>query len=411
MAIAYVQKVNGTTIVASTIAGTIGTTTTGNALIVCSIVGNNVSITGIAVSVGSAAFAVVKKGTYISGAGIVEIWAASNITGGAADAITVTYSGAPGAGAEFVAYEFSGMASSTTSDGTNAGTGSSTTPTSGTIATTNANDLIIGAIGLGGTPQSGEAAWTVFQTGSGNYTEYIIESTTQASIAATATQTGSNGWSAVVAALEASGGGVIDLSTTLPMVPETILSFTPQLALKPTVALLPDTVLAFTPTLGLQPTISILPQTILSFTPTLGLQPTIGMLPQSVLSFTPTLALQPTIAFAPDSVLSFTGTILTGLVTTIPIAVDSVLSFTPQLLVGLTPTASYLPGTVSSFTPTLTEPDVLPATPSAVLALTATLSEPTSAGLLPGTLLSFAPTLSEPSTFPVTLDSVLSFTP
>jgi len=89
-----------------------------------------------------------------SGTAFVSIWVAANITGGSSFKITATW-GASGASSslDISAAEVSGLGSSATVDVTQAASGSSTgNPATGSFSTTNANDIIL--VAMGGTSSS-----------------------------------------------------------------------------------------------------------------------------------------------------------------------------------------------------------------------------------------------------------------
>lgn len=82
----------------------------------------------------------------------------------AGDTITVTFSGTTGI-SDAIAYEYSGLASSSWIDGTSIGaTGTSTTPSSGNDVTTNASDLLFSVTyNAAATPTAG-SGWTILDT-------------------------------------------------------------------------------------------------------------------------------------------------------------------------------------------------------------------------------------------------------
>ncbi len=85
------------------------------------------------------------------------ICSAHNVTPlSTSDTITLSSSVIVASGAAATAHEFSGLASSSPLDQTASASGSSTTPSSGnTAVTTQADELLIGAIGVGGPPTDG----------------------------------------------------------------------------------------------------------------------------------------------------------------------------------------------------------------------------------------------------------------
>ncbi len=93
----------------------------------------------------------------------VEIWYAANITAGAAHKVTFACTAV--INNAVIIYEFSGIATSSPSDGGAVGIaalgGSSTNPTLQSLTTTNANDLVVALANVSaGTTTAGPAGWT-----------------------------------------------------------------------------------------------------------------------------------------------------------------------------------------------------------------------------------------------------------
>lgn len=140
--------------------------TAGNAIVVCVTGVNNTSSTTLSLSdTQGNSYACSYCNGYSSGAtdvlsnpasnnittgtAFVSIWVAANITGGSSFKITATW-GASGASSalDISAAEVSGLGTSATVDVTKAGNGSSTgNPSTGSFSTTNANDIILVAMG------------------------------------------------------------------------------------------------------------------------------------------------------------------------------------------------------------------------------------------------------------------------
>jgi hypothetical protein len=99
----------------------------------------------------------------------IAIYYLNNITGGTTPTITATLSTARSV--QMAIYEFSGLGALDVTHINNNGYGAETT---GSITTTNANDLLIGAV-LGGTQAGGENGWT-FKNGSNLSVEHLIVS-------------------------------------------------------------------------------------------------------------------------------------------------------------------------------------------------------------------------------------------
>ncbi len=140
---------------------------------------------------------------------LLDVWYSENIAGGS---VTVTISGGAGTSRLTVA-EYSGLATSASLDVQNStvATGTSTTPTSNAITTTNANDLIITATGIGssttwtagtGYTMRDPAPAVTYRVG----VEDKIVSSIQTNITATATIGASTGWACPIAAFKAAGG-------------------------------------------------------------------------------------------------------------------------------------------------------------------------------------------------------------
>jgi len=99
----------------------------------------------------------------------IAIYYLNNITGGTNPTVTATLSTAQPV--QMAIYEFSGLGALDVTHTNNNGYGAETT---GSITTTNANDLLIGAV-LGGTQTGGENGWT-FKNGSNLSVEHLIVS-------------------------------------------------------------------------------------------------------------------------------------------------------------------------------------------------------------------------------------------
>lgn len=205
------QSIDGTTVVGSTLTGTLGlNTTTGNTIVVISLAGNNATISSIVLSSGSGTFTQITAYSYTASAPI-EAWAAPNITGGTTPTVTITYNQAPGT-AGMVVYEVAGMPSTIQTDGTIAtSTGDDTAPTTGGITTTNGKDIIFGAFQVNGTITASQIGWTSFlETASGGAALYQIESTTQTALTAACTQSTIQAWGGVIFALKGtSSAGIL----------------------------------------------------------------------------------------------------------------------------------------------------------------------------------------------------------
>jgi hypothetical protein len=155
-------------------------------------------------------FSVAVGPTFLNGGGTVECLYAINNTATTNDVVTIT--GTPTAIQDIVLAEFSGIASSNPVDTTNAATGNSTTPSSGsTNATTNADDLIFGMCVTAGTATSG-SGFTSLDSPNSNNDEYKTVSST-GSYATTWTQ-GNVAWVADMVAFKAAAASATCTSPT-----------------------------------------------------------------------------------------------------------------------------------------------------------------------------------------------------
>ncbi len=159
---------------------------------------------------------------YSSAGQYTVICSAHNVTAlTTSDVVTVSFSGPP-YGAAVVISEFSGLAASAL-DQMSSAVGSSATPSSGSVVTTQADELLMGAIGV-------NSASTTFTAGAGYtalpsqgfsstwqgtiYPEYRIVSTS-GSYQADGVLGTSAGWGAVIATYKAATGTAITVSGTL----------------------------------------------------------------------------------------------------------------------------------------------------------------------------------------------------
>lgn len=204
MAIAFVQKVDGVTRVASTVSGTFASnTTTGNTLIVIIYIGNDVGapITGVTIDHGTAVFTQVISRDNASTN--MAVWAAANITGGITPKITVQGSGTV---QEMVAYEFSGMPPALSLDGAAiAAVGDGINLSITGSARTNADDILINAFEVaGGVIAGGGGTWVSYfpTTDQFGLAQYQIANTIGIPVA-TGTQDSTQAWTGIIFALKA----------------------------------------------------------------------------------------------------------------------------------------------------------------------------------------------------------------
>lgn len=212
-AIAFVNRAapsGATASSASTLTTTAASHTTGN-LVVCNIRRQNSSAVSTVTDTPNNTYIKIVD-TFDSGDSVwVDIWYAYNITGNAANVITVAL-GSASTYSSVVCYQFSGVGA-TASFGVGVGTtGTGTAASTGTITTTGADSVIVGsffALNASWTAGTGYTLTSFAVSGDSNTyfaDEYHLVS---ASEAATATLGSSGGWGAVAvsfnAAVAASG--------------------------------------------------------------------------------------------------------------------------------------------------------------------------------------------------------------
>src|SRR5579863_5630718 len=145
--------------------------------------------------------------TTIAGNGTQVIYYAQNIAAAAAGAntVTVTFSTTV-AWPDVRIVEYSGIASSSALDVSVGASGTSTSPSSGTVATTNANDLLVGANFIGGgfaAVGSGYTQRLVTNPDSDLVEDRVVSAT--GSYSASSTQAPSSWWVMQMAAFRATG--------------------------------------------------------------------------------------------------------------------------------------------------------------------------------------------------------------
>jgi len=147
------------------------------------------------------------------------------------------------------------------------GSDAGTSFASASITTTNNPDILICWYSNNGSLTGLSSGWTqnVYDTPNGNgYASAVV--TTAAAYQLTATQPG-GGDVSVIYAYKATTSGTININATVPLTPDTVLTLTPQLALKTPVGILPGTVLSFGAQLQQPDTIAITSATIQTLTP------------------------------------------------------------------------------------------------------------------------------------------------
>jgi hypothetical protein len=118
-----------------------------------------------------------------------QVFYAANIAGGA-DTVTATFQNAVNSFGVVYIHEYSGINPLNPVDGTVSASGSSSTPNSGTVVTTQPNDLIFGAGVSDNTVTAAGSGFTARSTAYGNLTEDRIATST-GSYSATASHNGS----------------------------------------------------------------------------------------------------------------------------------------------------------------------------------------------------------------------------
>jgi PKD repeat protein len=139
--IAFVQQKTATYSTAARVVATLGIAPRPGSALVLFSANNNVNITGV--SGGGVTWV---RGASSGSHSVVEIWYGLN-SSGSGRAITVNYTNATGSGGVNVS-EFSGVVTTNARDVAATRTGSSATPTTPTITTTNSNDLIVAAVAV-----------------------------------------------------------------------------------------------------------------------------------------------------------------------------------------------------------------------------------------------------------------------
>lgn len=214
MAIAFVQRKeagggSGTTIVIPS-----GTYATGSALAVWVIWEDvNTSISSVAQSSGSNTWSFAPPAATTAN-GVQGQWCyALNITG-FTGTITVTIGASSGFN-RGVSLEYTGIATASALDGSNSTTGNTTSFGTGSITTTNADDLLLAGLGLFGSKTCTFGAnWTNRDTDTSEtikYCERIVSATGTYSVNGTGadgvTFTGTESWVGSIMALKAASGG------------------------------------------------------------------------------------------------------------------------------------------------------------------------------------------------------------
>lgn len=199
MAIANVQKTSVTGSFASPKTLAFGSNNTaGNLLIVAAMSGGGGALGTPTDSIGNAAYSAPQASVSVAGSGEFRVWYLANCKGGAN---TVSCSVASGNISEIHISEWSGVAAVTPIDKSINGTGSSTTPSSGSQTTTANGELIYGFCASATTAIVGSGFALVTDGGNGNICEFQIQASAGA-IAATFTQA-TGAWGVTMATFKA----------------------------------------------------------------------------------------------------------------------------------------------------------------------------------------------------------------
>lgn len=195
--------------------------TAGNALIVVAAfeAGSAVSLGSVADTAGNA-YSVISQ-TRLTGFEDIQAAYAVNILGHASNVVTVTWSGGSSGYTELMVWQVSGLATSDVLDGTpganDNGEIASSSPTTGSTATSNANDILIAGIKtFGGNDFS---AWLNsfgedFDLDTTGGASLIVSGT--GTYSSGATTTSSQQYAARIWAFKAAGGGAIVVPDDLP---------------------------------------------------------------------------------------------------------------------------------------------------------------------------------------------------
>lgn len=214
MAIAFVQRMapNGATAApASSVVTTAASTTTGNLLVVGIGRSQLANVSSVVDTAGNTWIQAINNSAYTTNR--TDIWYAYNITGNAANIVTVTFALAT-VYAHVACYEFSGFSTTDPLDATVANvTGSGTSISTGTVSVAGSEDVIVAKIVADSNGMAAGSGYTLTDFAvSGDATKYFADEykIVTASEAATATCS-SGGWGACAASFKivtaASGWG------------------------------------------------------------------------------------------------------------------------------------------------------------------------------------------------------------
>ncbi|KAA0021928.1 hypothetical protein [Antrihabitans cavernicola] len=197
---AFVQ-VASTSVTAASLTLPLSATSAGNLLAVYTDWGINASSATVTDNAGDAFTSVAAPTKWNNNAGYSQVFYAKNLKGGATS-VTVTYPASSSVDA--YAVEYSGLDTTNPLDVSVAAQGNSASLNSGQVATTYANDLLLGVAADNGTPTAPGAGYTLRSTASDNIVEDKTV-TASGSYSASATMSPSASWVMHLVAFRAAG--------------------------------------------------------------------------------------------------------------------------------------------------------------------------------------------------------------
>lgn len=232
-AIAYVQGayVTGTTTATATVKYGSAQNAGDLNVVVIAWVGSTPTVQSVTDSKGNA-YAAASAATIDSGVGAQQIWYAKNIVSAAANSntVTITFNTAV-SDSDIRIVEYSGIDTVNASDGGVGASGTGTAQNSGSLTTTNANDLLVAGNFIAGTTTAVGSGFT--QRLLTNYDEIVEDEVVTAigSYSATATQNSSGYWLMQMAAFRAAGSGGDTTPPTAPGTPSLTVASSSQINL------------------------------------------------------------------------------------------------------------------------------------------------------------------------------------
>ena len=217
-AISRIQYMRGTNSGATITVTLTSTPVNGNELIaVISNEGSGQTVSGIS-ETGVTQWAKVVSGKSGNGQAEVEIWKAENVQG-ASKTVTITLSGTPAYGGSADVLEYSGLATSGSTDQTANTSGAGASATTGTTpTTTNANELWLGGISSYSTATSGPTnGFTLIDgssTGTSGITSVLEKIVSSTGTASSGVSVYNNWWAGCIATFEAASATTTTSSTS-----------------------------------------------------------------------------------------------------------------------------------------------------------------------------------------------------